>query len=115
MTEHRLEIRRVLRATPERVYAAWAEREQWRQWFGAGAAASGARSDVELDPRVGGLWQATMARPQGPSRVRGVFHDVTAPRRLVFTWQWDETGSKAQLVSVTIDPHEEGLGFDPPS
>ena len=33
---------------------------------------------------------------------RGVFRDVTAPERLVFTFAWDEEGERGLETSVTI-------------
>jgi uncharacterized protein YndB with AHSA1/START domain len=104
LSSPRIEIHRSLRASPERVFAAWSQADQWQLWFGAGVqAAAGGRSQSVLDPRVGGLWHATMTAPDGAlRRVHGVFHELTPPARLVFTWQWDDPGSKAQLVTVAI-------------
>jgi uncharacterized protein YndB with AHSA1/START domain len=55
LNENTLELKRVFRASPERVYAVFAQAEAWSRWFGLGQGA-----EVALDARVGGLWQATI-------------------------------------------------------
>lgn len=104
MSENKVELRRQLRARPERVYAAFSQANQWMRWFGRGETAN-----ASLDTQVGGRWWAEMTGPRGePSRVAGVFHEVSENQRLVFTWQWSAPGSKAQLVTVTITPSAHG-------
>ncbi|MFZ4735091.1 MAG: SRPBCC family protein [Bradymonadia bacterium] len=104
MNENALELKRVFRTSPERLYAVFARAEEWSRWFGLGKGA-----EVDLDARVGGRWQATMEAPDGSrSTVAGVFHEVTPNTRLIFTWQWGGAGSKAQLVTVSVAPADDG-------
>jgi uncharacterized protein YndB with AHSA1/START domain len=79
-------ITRVFDAPRELVFKAWTEPEHFAYWFG-GADAEVPVSTVSMDVRPGGTWRATMFA--GPDRREihwhGVYHEVVAPERLVFT------------------------------
>ncbi len=91
-----LRMTRTFDATPERVFAAWTNPEQFGQWFGPRAMHTIA---CDLDARVGGAWRL-MAEGENvpgrnqPGRVRptvsGKYLEVEPPGRLVFTWAWHE-------------------------
>jgi uncharacterized protein YndB with AHSA1/START domain len=92
-----LRITRTFDATPDRVFAAWTDPEQFGQWSGP----VGMKTiECALDARVGGAWRlmgegknlpgsqpgAGVVRPT----VSGKYLEVEPPKRLVFTWAWHE-------------------------
>jgi len=93
-----LAVRRRIRATPEKIFAAWTTVESLRQWWGPDGVACG---DVELDVRVGGTLRIANVMPDGSVVViTGVYEIVDAPRELAFTWRID--GGPAERVSVSF-------------
>ncbi len=110
MTEdHVLRLERLIAAPPERVFALWTEPEDLVRWWGPDG------YDVPvytLDVTPGGRWRTTMRSPQGELlTVSGVFRAIEPPRRLVFTWAWDdENGVRGPEteVTVTFDPAPGG-------
>lgn len=60
--DHALVLRRVLDATPEKIWKAWTTPELLRQWF---APKPWTISDVQLDPRPGGVFNFVMHGPDG--------------------------------------------------
>jgi uncharacterized protein YndB with AHSA1/START domain len=85
-----LQIRRVFEASPEELFDAWFEREQWQAWIGP----EGCQCDVPvLEPKVGGRYRIRMHLTDGREiPVEGVFQTVDRPRTLVFTWGWALSG-----------------------
>ena len=104
-TEHTLEIRRTLAATRERVFNAWTRAEELRKWFAPGPLTTAV---AESDVRVGGRYRITMRGPDGKEHtVRGVYQIVDPPRRLVYTWQWDDKPSAGEST-VIVEFNEQG-------
>jgi uncharacterized protein YndB with AHSA1/START domain len=109
MNDNVLEMERLIPAPPERVFEYWTEPELVAKWFGPGD------FDVpasQLDLRPGGKWRTTIRSPEGQLRtVSGVYNTIEPPRRLVFTWAWDDDdgvrGNETQ-VTVTLEPTPGG-------
>jgi uncharacterized protein YndB with AHSA1/START domain len=109
MNDNVLEMERLIPAPPERVFEYWTEPELVAKWFGPGD------FDVpssDLDLRPGGKWRTTIRSPEGTLRtVSGVYNTIEPPRRLVFTWAWDDDdgvrGHETQ-VTVTLEPTPGG-------
>jgi uncharacterized protein YndB with AHSA1/START domain len=109
MNDNVLEMERLIPAPPERVFEYWTEPELVAKWFGPG------EFDVpasQLDLRPGGKWRTTIRSPEGRLRtVSGVYNTIEPPRRLVFTWAWDDDngvrGHETQ-VTVTLEPTPGG-------
>ncbi|WBQ06942.1 SRPBCC family protein [Kribbella sp. CA-293567] len=83
-------IDRVLKATIDRVYAAWTQPTLLSRWYCPNPALD---LEVEADVRVGGAYVVTM----GPYVARGVYTEVEPPKLLEFTWQWDHEGGPTQV------------------
>jgi uncharacterized protein YndB with AHSA1/START domain len=65
-------------ASPETVWEFLVDPDKATRWMGQTA---------ELEPRAGGLYRVEVI----PGNVaRGEFVEVDAPRRLVFTWGWEQ-------------------------
>jgi len=96
-----LVIERRVAAPPERVFALWTEPEQLAKWWGPDG------YDVpqyDLDVRKGGAWRTVMRSPDGKAlTVSGVYREIDPPRRLVFTWAWDdENGTRGHETEITV-------------
>ena len=102
LAEPKLVITRVFAAPRATVWAAWTT-EQMAQW--AGPAGFTIPSSV-ADVRPGGSWRACMrSEEHGEFCQHGVYHEVVAPERLVFTTAWEEpdgTPEHEMLVTVTF-------------
>ena len=81
--EREIVITRLFDAPPEVVFEAWTNPDQLAQWWGP----EGFTNPVcELDVRVGGDWRIVMRGPDGAMYpCRGVYLEIVAPKRLVFT------------------------------
>jgi len=106
-TTPRLVIRRKLTAPRDRVWAAWTEPEQMRQWAGPGEITV---PEVEQDARVGGSYRIVMLKPDGErSPVRGVFREIRKPERVSYTWIWEEDSPEQETETlVTVEFHDLG-------
>lgn len=97
-------ITRVFDAAREEVWKEWTEAERFADWYG-GAHGEIPVSTVSMDVRVGGEWRATMYA--GPDRReiqwKGVYREVVAPERLVFTVtdRPDEEAEELVIVDLT--------------
>lgn len=104
-TEHTLEIRRTLAAPRERVFNAWTRAEELRKWFAPGPLTTAV---AESDLRVGGRYRITMRAPDGKEHtVSGVYQIIDPPKRLVYTWKWDDKPSAGEST-VTVEFNEQG-------
>jgi uncharacterized protein YndB with AHSA1/START domain len=96
----KLEIKRTYYAPLDVVWAAWADPEQARQWWGPRGFTAPV---VELDERPGGKWRALMVGPDGTELWRhGVYRELVPKTRLVYTFIWDQEPQHEMLVTVTF-------------
>jgi uncharacterized protein YndB with AHSA1/START domain len=105
--EATLRLVRPFAAPRERVFAAWTSSEALRQWWWPAQFAT----QISCDLRVGGTYRfESTGLPEGRNiAVSGTFREVDAPRRLVYTWQWD--GETATTL-VTVELHERDGGTE---
>jgi uncharacterized protein YndB with AHSA1/START domain len=102
-----LTIKRKLKAPAEKVFAAWTRPEALKRWFGP-------TDDytilvAETDVRVGGRYRLVMQKPaEAEHRVGGVYKEIVANRRIVFTWAWESMPERESLVTVDIKPEDGG-------
>ena len=101
-------ITRVFDAPRELVFRAWTEPERFARWFGP-ADSEVPPSTVSMDVRPGGGWRATMfAGPERHEiRWKGVYREVVAPRRLVFTIT-DQPEGEYEVVTVVLTELGDG-------
>lgn len=92
LDERTLSMAHTFEASPERLFAAWTDPDQFVQWFGPHGMTI---TFCEFDLRVGGTWRLE-AEGLGTRRaLSGRYVEIDPPRRLVFTWAWHETGDLA--------------------
>src|SRR6185437_9623230 len=81
--EKTITLTRVFDAPRALVWRAWTEPKMMAQWFGPRGFTS---SVPQLDVRVGGALRIVMHGPDGNDYpMKGVFREVVAPERLVFS------------------------------
>ncbi len=104
-----LTLKRRFKAPPAKVFAAWTDPEKMRRWMGPGEIKA---VRAESDARVGGRYRVLMRTPSGQEHdVSGVYREVIANEKLVFTWAWkvvppDEPHQS--LVTVLLKPDGGG-------
>lgn len=96
-----LELDRTFAASPERVFAAWTQPEELKQWFAPSPDTKNPVVDVDL--RVGGRYRIVMESPTGDRyTVSGEFKEVSRPDKLAYTWSWEHEPKEETLVTVTF-------------
>ena len=99
--ERELTIRRTFDAPRALVFRVWTEPQHLAQWScPQGFILTENRGDL----RVGGVFSACMRSPEGSDhRLRGVYREIVAPERLVFTHAWvDASGTRGPETLVTV-------------
>jgi uncharacterized protein YndB with AHSA1/START domain len=100
-------IRRI-DAPRARVFTAWIDARQLAQWWGP----NGFTNPVcEVDARPGGAIRIDMRAPDGAVYpMDGVFHEIVAPERIVFTSRAFEAKTNKTLIKArnTITFADEG-------
>jgi uncharacterized protein YndB with AHSA1/START domain len=105
MSTSTITISRVVPTSPVRVFAAWTEVEQLAAWWWPQLAGT----TYDVDARPGGRFR--IQSPVIGATVSGVYTEVDPPRRLVFTWVWQDDGEPASgedTVVVTFAPDGDG-------
>src|SRR5208282_4661237 len=101
-----LTLKRRLKASPAKVFAAWTDPEKIKRWMGPGEIVA---QRAEADARVGGRFRIEMRTPKGEAHnVGGVYREVVANEKLVFTWAWQSAPERESLVTVLLKPDGEG-------
>ena len=109
MTEHRAQVLRIERtfdAPVERVFGAWTSEEVLRRWLHGMPGWQTPTAEVDL--RVGGAIRIVMRDPDGgaESGATGEYTVIDPPRRLVFTWVWDDQPDLAQLIELEFSERD---------
>lgn len=108
-----LELRHTVGAPPERVFRAWTEPAQMRAWFCPEGFTVG---EARADPREGGAYRVQMLSPEGSTHTAvGTYRAVEPPRRLIFTWHWEESEGDPEWGAeseVTVELHPAGDGTE---
>ena len=99
-----LHVSRIFDASRERVFDAWIRQEQFVRWM----CPPGVEITLgEIDVRRGGAWRIDGRNTGGTFSSSGVYLDVVAPERLVFTWahhaDGDFSGARGHETTVRIE------------
>ena len=100
-----LQMERSYDAPAQAVFDAWTSEEVMRRWFHAGHDWETPEATVDL--RVGGAVRVVMRNPHTDTTHGGggVYTEIDPPRRLVFTWLWDDM-SVRQLIEIDFEEHD---------
>lgn len=107
-----LVIERKLRASPERVFAAWADPRQKRRWFAEGEPF--VLESFEVDFRVGGVERSRFRLKEGPEMTNETYyHDIVENRRIVQSYAMTFGGKRisVSLSTLELTPAEDGTAL----
>ncbi|MDB6064632.1 MAG: Activator of Hsp90 ATPase 1 family protein [Pedosphaera sp.] len=92
-------IKRMLNAPPELAFKAWTTAEHIKQWMRPEPGMEVPLASMDL--RVGGKFRIQMKTADGEFFTAvGLFKEVKAPERLVYTWDYEQDGSGAEFGEV---------------
>ena len=95
-----LRIERTFEAPAQAVFDAWTSEEVIRRWWHAEH--DWETSEASVDLQVGGEVRVVMRDPHEDREYGGGgrYTEVDPPRRLAFTWTWDDQDSERQLIEL---------------
>ena len=107
----KLEIKRVINAPRDRVFAAWTDPAQLKQWFGPESVQT---RDLVADARVGGEFRWDLVNSDGEEMtMRGKFRELQSAKKVVFTWKWqDDEDWENHLSVVTVELSDRDGGTE---
>jgi uncharacterized protein YndB with AHSA1/START domain len=105
----KLEIKRVINAPRDRVYAAWTDPAQLKKWFGPEDVQT---DDLIVDARVGGEFRWDLTNSEGEKMTcRGEYRELQPNKKIVFTWQWqddEDWEERESVVTVELSDRDGG-------
>ena len=102
-----LVITRILDAPRALVFKAWTDPVHAARWWGPKGFTI---HSCVMDVRLGGAWRICMRSSEGTEHCkRGVYRQIVAPERLVFTYAWEDAqGNPGHETLVTVTLAELG-------
>ena len=104
-----LEIKRFINAPRARVYAAWTDPTQLKEWWGPESVRT---RNLVADPSVGGKYRWDLTNPEGEEMtVFGEYRALVPGKKIVFTWKWDDDEAwenYTSVVSVEFSDRDSG-------
>ena len=95
-----------MKAAPPRVWDAWTKPEMMMLWFGPHHTRV---EHAEADVRIGGRFRVVLREDNGERHeATGLYSEIEAERRLVFSWNWVSTPERVSRVTVVLRPIAEG-------
>lgn len=96
----KLELTRLLDAPRELVWDAWSQPEHLVKWF----APDGFVCHCAMDFRVGGAVSIRLVGMGMDHTVTGVYEEIVAPERIVFTQEFADIPGHPMRLTVTLSP-----------
>lgn len=104
-----LVIERHLKASPERVFAAWADPVKKRSWFAEGEPF--VLESFESDFREGGFERSRFRLKNGPEMTNETYHHEIVPnRRVIQSYSMTLGGKRISVSLATVELEPEGDG-----
>jgi len=106
-----LQIKRFINAPRERVYRAWTDPAQLKEWWGP----EGVRTrNFVADAKVGGKYRWDLVNQEGEEMsVLGEYRELIPGKKIVFTWKWDDDDDWKTFNSVvTIELSDRDGGTE---
>ena len=95
---------------PNRVWQAWTDPSIAQLWFGSDPA--GKVLDARFDVRGNGSFSVTFANSDGTEfTCQGIYQEIDAPNRLVFTWGWANQPEVHELIALQFVQAEGGTSM----
>ncbi len=103
-TKTSLTLRRIIKATPEEAYDAWADPSKFQSWF------MGRIRDwtYQQDMKVGGKFDIVMKHEGDDLSHTGEYRILDRPNTIQFTWISKFTDEKESLVTINFHKHGDG-------
>lgn len=103
MSGQRVLIQRSFQAPAQAVFDAWTSAEVMRRWFHAEHHWETPHAEVDL--RLGGNVRVVMRDPDKDVEYGGggYYTEIDPPRRLVFTWTWDDDTDRETLIELDFE------------
>jgi uncharacterized protein YndB with AHSA1/START domain len=101
-SETTLRLERLIASPPEVLFGLWTEPVQLLKWWGP----DGYETSVHcLETRPGGRWRIILRRSDGSAlAMSGVYRIIEPPRRLAFTWAWENaSGARGHETEVEVN------------
>jgi uncharacterized protein YndB with AHSA1/START domain len=97
-----LRIDRIYQAPAQAVFDAWTSEEVMRRWWHAEH--DWETTEATVDLRLGGAVRVVMRNPHEDVEYGGggVYTEIDPPRRLAFTWLWDDNDTR-QLIELDFE------------
>ena len=95
----------MIKASRDRVYAAWTDPAQMKQWFGPENVQT---RKLTADARVGGTFRWDLTNSDGEEMTMlGQFRELQRDKKIVFTWQWqDDEDWEDHISIVTVELYD---------
>ena len=104
-----LSLVRTIKAPPEKVFAAWTDPKTLKKWMSPTKEMEVAVAETDL--RVGGRYRILMREPDGREHgVVGIYKEIVNPKKLAFTWGWENSAEMNTLVTVEL--RRKGAGTE---
>jgi uncharacterized protein YndB with AHSA1/START domain len=104
-----LQIKRFINAPPARVYAAWTDPAQLKQWWGPEGVQI---QSLVADARTGGKYRWDLINREGEEMsVFGEYRELIPGKKIVFTWKWDDDDvweNRNSIVTVELSDRDGG-------
>ena len=104
-----LEIKRFINAPRDRVYAAWTDPTQLKEWWGPKQMRT---KTLEFDPREGGNYRWTLVNEEGEEMtVSGAYRELVPAKKIVFSWKWEDDEAwenHSSMVTVELSDRDGG-------
>lgn len=93
---------REFNAPREKVWKAYTDPELLKKWWGY----SGNTTIDQFEVKMGGVWRIIERGEHGEDAFRGVYHQVSAPERLVYTFEWEGMPGHILLETQTFEERD---------
>jgi uncharacterized protein YndB with AHSA1/START domain len=105
-SELEIVMTRAFDAEPRLIFDAWTKPEHFKHWFGC---RHNTLLACDIDLRVGGAYRFVMVGEDGARHaMQGIYREIVAPSRLVFTQVWSTGGLVSGEALVTLTFEERG-------
>lgn len=103
-SDREIRVERIFNAPRERVWRAYTDPELVAQWWGRGNKLVIERMEVER----GGHWRYVEHGPEGAHGFEGRYREVSAPERIVQTFEWDGMPGYVAVDTATFEDLGDG-------
>ncbi len=100
MNALKVNVSRLIRATPESVFRAWLDPERMQRWFGT--------TRQIVNPKVDGLFYLAMEHQGRTWPHYGRYLRLEKPRLIEFTWMSEGTEGRETVVTIELVARDGG-------